>query len=86
MLVLSVVLVYLYFLPSIVAKRNRKANYRAIRTLNLLAGWTFIGWVVAMVWATAKDDKREIPQTAPNPETEELARQFAEFLKSRKQS
>lgn len=41
----------LYFLPTLVARTRRKSNTRAIFVLNLLAGWTFVGWVVAMVWA-----------------------------------
>jgi hypothetical protein len=53
--------IYLYFLPTLTAKRNHKANYKAILTLNILTGWTFIGWVVAMVWATSKD--HTIPAT-----------------------
>jgi hypothetical protein len=55
-IVIAVGVPYLYFLPSITAKRNHKANYNAIRTLNILTGWTLVGWVVAMVWATAKDN------------------------------
>ena len=44
-----------YFMPTLVALGKRNAF--AIFILNLVAGWTFIGWVVAMVWACT-DDKR----------------------------
>lgn len=40
--------VALYFLPSIVGRDKRNAS--AIFVLNLLLGWTLIGWVVALVW------------------------------------
>ncbi len=40
-----------YFLPAIVASNRKHPNATAILVLNLLAGWTFVGWVVAMVWA-----------------------------------
>src|SRR5579864_278604 len=40
---------FLYFLPSYLARNN--ANFTAILTLNILAGWTFIGWIIALVWA-----------------------------------
>ena len=43
----------LYFLPAIVGSNKR--NYNAILILNLLLGWTLIGWVIALVWATCKD-------------------------------
>ena len=41
----------IYFLPSFVAIRRGHNNSLAIFALNLLLGWVFIGWVVAMVWA-----------------------------------
>lgn len=49
----------LYFLPAIAGRHKRNAT--AILVLNLLAGWTFVGWVVAMVWACTVDaDKRAV--------------------------
>jgi hypothetical protein len=70
LLILYVVLVCLYFIPSIVAlTRKCKASAGGIIVLNLLLGWTLIGWIVALVWAasarTLDDEKRK---------TEELAR------------
>lgn len=47
-LILTISLIY--FLPSIVAY-GRKNHTAAIFALNLLAGWTFIGWVAALVMA-----------------------------------
>lgn len=41
----------LYMLPGMVASARHHANVNAIVALNLLLGWTFIGWVVALVWA-----------------------------------
>lgn len=46
---------FAYFFPSFIAWRRKKANFRAIFALNCLAGWTFVGWVVAMVWALTND-------------------------------
>jgi|tagenome__1003787_1003787.scaffolds.fasta_scaffold20939806_3 hypothetical protein len=40
-----------YVLPSIVASKRRHRNFTAILVLNLLAGWTLIGWIVSIVWA-----------------------------------
>ncbi|HZP31893.1 MAG TPA: superinfection immunity protein [Candidatus Acidoferrales bacterium] len=45
----------LYFLPTIVGRH--KQNLRAIFALNLLLGWTLVGWVVALVWALTKDQR-----------------------------
>ncbi len=51
-----VVAAVIYFIPALIAHQNKKKNASAIFMLNLLAGWTFIGWVVAIVWAVTKDD------------------------------
>jgi hypothetical protein len=51
--VLGVIGLFLYFLPTIIAIWNRHPKTVAIFVLNVLAGWTFVGWVVAMVWAFA---------------------------------
>lgn len=45
----------IYFAPSIVGYAKKKHNKGAIFVLNLFLGWTLIGWVVALVWATAND-------------------------------
>ena len=44
----------LYFLPAIYAKKRNHPNAEAILTLNLLLGWTVIGWAVAATWASTK--------------------------------
>lgn len=44
----------IYFIPSFVA--HKKKNSTAIFLLNLFLGWTFLGWVVALVWANMKDE------------------------------
>ncbi len=43
----------IYFLPTMIG--FNKKNVLAIFTLNLLLGWTFIGWVVAFVWSLMED-------------------------------
>ena len=43
----------LYFAPSFVGKNKR--NFMSIFVLNLLLGWTFIGWAIALVWAYKED-------------------------------
>ena len=52
-LVVLALLVVLYFLPAAIAM-NRKAKRSAgIALLNLFLGWTFIGWVGALIWAVS---------------------------------
>jgi len=45
----------LYFLPIIVGAVKRKKNMLGIVLLNVLAGWTLIGWIIALVWAFSPD-------------------------------
>ena len=45
----------LYFLPTIVAFAHSKRDAVSILVLNLLLGWTAIGWVIALVWAVRQD-------------------------------
>jgi hypothetical protein len=49
------VFVGLYFLPTIIAAICKHRNSGAIFVLNLFLGWTFLGWVVALVWACTND-------------------------------
>ena len=48
-----VIALLLYFLPSIVGRH--KINAFAIFVFNFFLGWTFLGWVLALVWACTKD-------------------------------
>ena len=54
-LLFSACIGFLYFLPAFVAARANKRNFGAIVVLNLFLGWTFVGWVVALVWALVED-------------------------------
>jgi hypothetical protein len=47
-----------YFLPTIIALARRKRNAVAILVLNFFLGWTFIGWVAALVWSLATEPGR----------------------------
>ena len=46
---------FIYFLPSIIALARSKRDMFAIFLLNFFLGWTFIGWIVALVWAAKTD-------------------------------
>ena len=41
----------IYFIPTIVAVMRHHRNLLAIILVNLFLGWTFIGWIVALIWA-----------------------------------
>jgi len=62
---LFLLLVAVYFIPTAVAIVRNHHNEGAIITLNLLLGWTFVGWVAALVWSLTSPPR----QAAENPTT-----------------
>jgi hypothetical protein len=65
-IVVVLMLVALYFMPTIVAAGRHKQNTGAILALNLFLGWTAIGWIVALVWALTQDRMPQIIQMQQN--------------------
>jgi hypothetical protein len=55
MTILILLAAFFYFVPAIAAFTRQKRNAGAITVLNIFAGWTFIGWIVALVWAVSED-------------------------------
>ena len=54
----------LYFTPSIVARARGSVSFGAIFVLNLLAGGSGIGWLIALFWACFGATTRP-PPSAP---------------------
>lgn len=50
-LVLVLILLIIYFIPTMVALSRGHKNCLAIFCLNLFLGWSFVGWVLALVWS-----------------------------------
>ena len=44
-------LLFVYFVPSIVAIKRKHRNTVAIVLTNIAFGWTFLGWFVALIWS-----------------------------------
>ena len=62
-LAIFVAAVALYFLPAIIAAKRDHHQADAIGLLNLFLGWTFLGWVVALVWSATE------VKSGPTPES-----------------
>jgi len=45
----------MYFLPTIIGRDKSDAGL--IFLVNLLLGWTVVGWIVAFIWACAADTR-----------------------------
>ncbi len=48
---------FIYLIPGAVAWHRKHNNRNAIIMLNILLGWTFLGWVDALVWALTNPGK-----------------------------
>ena len=63
----------LYFVPSVIAMINWHYHRGAIILLNILAGWTLVGWVAAYVWAFHRPLRQASERTRrPCPHCAEL--------------
>ena len=45
----------IYFIPVIIAFVRKHKNVLAISILNLTTGWTFVGWLAALLWSLNSD-------------------------------
>lgn len=50
-LLMMVIALAVYFLPTIIADRRKHHQFNAIAALNLLLGWSGLGWIAAIVWS-----------------------------------
>lgn len=55
---------FLYFLPAFLARN--KPDFTSILLVNLLAGWTFIGWIIALVWALSPGKQQVAAPVQPS--------------------
>jgi len=51
-LALALAFVPFYFFPTVIAAVRGHREVFAIFILNALLGWTYVGWVLALVWAS----------------------------------
>jgi hypothetical protein len=54
-LIYLLIFLVIYFFPSLVAQERSKKNTTAIFVTNLFFGWTFVGWVIVLIWSLMKD-------------------------------
>lgn len=76
-IILILIALAIYFTPTVMAWG--KNNATSIFMLNLFLGWTFIGWVAALVWAFKKDAPPVVVYQQNNDQEEKL-RRFKKLL------
>jgi hypothetical protein len=57
---LILILAIVYFIPSIIASVRNHRQIGTIFRLNIFLGWTFIGWVAALIWAMDRDETKQL--------------------------
>lgn len=59
-LILLLIAIGLYFIPSMVAFDRNIPNRNSVLVINLLLGWTLLGWVAALAMAVS-GERRKAP-------------------------
>jgi Superinfection immunity protein len=66
---LMLILLAIYVIPSVVAFGQGHRQAVPILLLNLLLGWTLVGWVAALVWAASRPSQPVVIYQRPNDPT-----------------
>jgi hypothetical protein len=51
--VFIIICVLLYFVPTVIACARNHHNQTPVMLVNLFFGWTFLGWIIALIWASS---------------------------------
>ena len=78
---LGVLVLILYFVPSLVALVRVRHNLLAIIALNIFLGWTLVGWVLALVWALSSSQPSQVVASTPSTRGMKKCPACAEFIK-----
>lgn len=62
-LILLVLIVGAYFIPTFVANSRHNINTGAVLVINLFLGWTLLGWIVALAMAAGGATKEQAAHT-----------------------
>lgn len=55
---IAIVVAFIYLLPFFIAEHRKHNNTTSILLANLFLGWTFLGWVICIVWAFSDNIKQ----------------------------
>jgi hypothetical protein len=70
--------------PWLIALTRGHHNLAAIFLLNLLLGWTFIGWVAALVWAFTNPPPGLQRERPTEPTASERRNAWTRYMETRK--
>ena len=55
-----------YFIPTLIANEKKHRNEGAIGLLNFFIGWTFIGWLICLIWAETSQEPIKVSNANSN--------------------
>ena len=79
-LTIILLIIVAYLIPTIIAVIRRHDNKAAIAVVNIALGWTFLGYVFALVWSLTNSNSKNqivINQITPQPALPQVSQQFA---------
>ena len=59
-IIMLLLIVLIYMLPSLIAYSREHPRRQDIAVLNILLGWTLIGWIAVFLWASLAQFEREM--------------------------
>lgn len=55
--------VLIYFIPALIAQNRRHRERTPIFLVNMFLGWTFLGWILALIWSTSSQVEKPAEPT-----------------------
>ena len=56
----------MYFLPTLIASARHHWSWGGIFAVNFFLGWTFFGWIAALIWAMTYPGPRYVVGCCPH--------------------
>ncbi len=56
----GILAVLIYLLPSYLAFKRKHPNKIGVTLLNIFLGWTFLGYLIALIWALYPPEKKTV--------------------------
>ena len=62
-IIAPLIVIPVYFVPAVVANRRKAEHEVSIFWVNLLLGWTVLGWLAVLFWTVAETKPRAVPKS-----------------------
>ena len=59
-LVWLIIIIALYFIPTLIAFQRKSTVKSLILVLNLFTGWLMITWLIYLIWASSSETEQDV--------------------------